>query len=322
MALTTALTEKFGIAHPILLAPMGFVSGGRLAAAVTQAGGLGFIGGGYGERAWLEREIAAAGNAAYGVGFITWKLADNPDLLALSLDRGPSAVFLSFGDLSPYVPAVKAAGVPLIAQVQTVAQAKSALDAGADILVAQGAEAGGHGGARATFPLVPAVADVSGDVPVVAAGGISDGRGVAAALMLGAAGVLCGTAFYVAEESLATPGAKARAVSASGDETEKSDVFDRLRGFTWPGGWSLRTLTNITSRRYRDDPDAFEQRFEDERARFEAGRDADDADVMAVLIGEGIGQVRAVEPAAAILTRLVAEAEDQLRGAPKYIAGA
>jgi nitronate monooxygenase len=197
-AIVTPLTVALGLRHPVVLAPMAGVSGGALAAAVSRAGGLGLIGGGYGDRDWLEREFAAAGDARVGTGFILWALERQPDLLDLALDRDPAAVFLSFGDFGRFAGRVRRAGIPLILQVQTLAQARAALDAGADILVAQGTEAGGHGGARATLPLVPAVVDIAGEVPVLAAGGIADGRGLAAALMLGAAGALCGTAFYAA----------------------------------------------------------------------------------------------------------------------------
>ena len=114
-------------------------------------------------------------------------------------------------------------------------KARAVLIAGADIIVAQGTEAGGHGGGRSTLPLVPAVVDMiarSGrDVPVVAAGGIADGRGLAAALMLGADGVLMGTRFYVASEALASSAAKARIVAASGDDTVRTTVFDIARGY-------------------------------------------------------------------------------------------
>lgn len=321
MPLTTALTERLGIAHPVLLAPMAYVSGGKLAAAVTTAGGLGFIGGGYGERDWFSRELVAAGDTPVGIGFITWKLAGDPDLLHLALDHGPRAIFLSFGDIAPYADAVKAAGIPLIAQVQTVAQARAALDAGADVLVAQGTEAGGHCGIRATLPLVPAVVDIAGDAPVVAAGGISDGRGLAAALMLGAAGVLCGTAFYVAEESLAYPAAKARAVAASGDETVRGEAFDRLRRFQWPDGYALRSLVNATTLRWQNDPHAFMSTLDVRRARFAEAGPEGDTNIAAVIVGEGVGQARAVEPAADILSRLVEGAVAQLRGATGLLDG-
>lgn len=168
----TALSRLLPLTVPILSAPMAGIAGGALASAVSRAGGLGFIGGGYGDREWLTRELDIAAGAEVGIGFITWALAREPDLLTIALERRPCAVFLSFGDIGPYVSRIAGAGVPLIAQVQTVAGAKAAVGDGARIIVAQGTEAGGHGGMRATMALVPAVVDAVGDVPVIAAGGI------------------------------------------------------------------------------------------------------------------------------------------------------
>ncbi len=162
---------------------MGSIAGGRLAGAVSEAGGLGLIGGGYGERDWLEREFAAAGNRRAGCGFITWSLARQPGLLDVALAHGPAALMLSFGDPRPFAKRIQAREVVLICQVQSRDRAIQALDAGAEIIVAQGTEGGGHGGSRATLPLVPAIVDlVARRAPkamVVAAGGIADGRGLA-----------------------------------------------------------------------------------------------------------------------------------------------
>jgi len=199
---------------------MGGTAGGKLAAAVSEAGGLGLIGGGRSDAEWLGREFVAAGNQRIGCGFITWGLAQQPELLDRALTHAPVAIMLSFGDASPFIARIKSAGIPVICQIQSLAQARQVLQEGADIIVAQGSEAGGHGAVRATLPLVPAVVDAVAasrrDVPVVAAGGIADGRGLAAALMLGAAGVLMGTRFHVAEESLLPRAAKHRIVSGSG----------------------------------------------------------------------------------------------------------
>ncbi len=319
MSIRTTLTELLAIRHPILSAPMAGVGGGALAAAVSSAGGLGLIGGGYGDRDWLERELAAAGAARVGVGFITWALERQPALLELALDHAPAAIFLSFGDCRPFARRVAAAGVPLILQVQTVDQAKAALAAGADVLVAQGTEAGGHGGRRATLPLVPAVVDLAGSVPVVAAGGIADGRGLAAALMLGAAGVLCGTAFYAADESLAHPAAKAAAVAGSGDATLRSSVFDRARGLDWPADWDLRTLRNAFLEHWAGaDPGLLDETVRRHYAQAVAEGDMATA---AVIVGEAVDMVARQEPAAAILERLAGEAETLLKGAPALLVG-
>ena len=109
MALRTRLTERLGIEHPVLSAPMAFVAGGALAASVTRAGGLGLIGGGYGDGDWLDQQLAAAGNQAVGCGFITWSLARQPHLLTKVLERSPRAVMLSFGDPATFAPKIHAA---------------------------------------------------------------------------------------------------------------------------------------------------------------------------------------------------------------------
>lgn len=135
MAFSNRVTTLFDIEHPILLAPMDLVSGGRLAAAVSQAGGLGLLGGGYGDADWLDREWERAGNGRIGCGFITWSLAKQPQLLDSALQRRPAAVMLSFGDPRPFAPAIRAAGSKLICQVQSIGQAREAVEAGADLLV-------------------------------------------------------------------------------------------------------------------------------------------------------------------------------------------
>jgi nitronate monooxygenase len=315
MTIQTSITKLFGIEHPVVLAPMGSVAGGALAAAVSRAGGLGIIGGGYGDRGQLEKEFEAAGNTPVGVGFITWSLAKQPDLLDLALARAPKALFLSFGELGPFAPKIKRANVPLIAQVQTVEQAKRALGEGADVLVAQGTEAGGHGAARATLPLVPAVVDIAGDRPVLAAGGIADGRGLAAALMLGAAGVVCGTVFYAAAESAAHPNAKRTTVEASGDNTERGTSVDVVRGIDWPAEWNIRTLRNAFTERWSRDPEGLKAHIDAERPRFLAARDAGDTKIAAVIVGEAVDLVREVHPAAEIVRSIVSEAENRIRQA-------
>jgi nitronate monooxygenase len=317
MAFAPELTKCLGLAVPILSAPMAGVAGGALAAAVSRAGGLGLIGGGYGDREWLTRELDIAADAQVGVGFITWALARNPDLLTIAHERQPRAIFLSFGDIGPYASRIAGAGLPLIAQVQTVEGARAAVGGGAGIIVAQGTEAGGHGGERATMALVPAVVDAVGDIPVVAAGGIADGRGLAAALMLGAAGVLCGTAFYACRESLAHPKAKDAAVGASGDRTVRGKVFDIVRGYDWPEPWKIRTLENRSYHRWASDPEALERDLPRQRQAYLTAQARGDIDTAAVIVGEGIDLVHEVERAAAVVSRIANEAEDRLRGSQR-----
>src|SRR5579864_8627755 len=145
-SIETALTRLLGIEHPILLAPMGSAAGGRLAAAVTNAGGLGLVGSGYANAEAIRKELGEAGNTRVGVGFILWALEKNPSALDVALDARPAAVMLSFGDPTPFTGRIKNAGCKIICQVQTLAQAKEAAEAGADIIIAQGRDAGGHSG--------------------------------------------------------------------------------------------------------------------------------------------------------------------------------
>lgn len=313
MPMTTRLTETFGIAHPILLAPMAMVSGGRLAAAVTAAGGLGLIGGGYGESDWLQRQFDHAHGERVGCGFITWSLADNPGLLDAALAREPAALMLSFGDPRTYAERIRRAKVPLICQVQTLHQARQMLDLGTEIIVAQGGEAGGHGmDARSTFTLVPEVVDLvaerSADTLVVAAGGVADGRGLAAALALGADGVLVGSRFWAAQESLASPRAHRRAIESSGDDTIRTRVYDQVRQRDWPDEYSLRLVNNAAIAAWRSDESKLVEHLPEAVSCYEKALAAEDFDVISVLVGEAVGLIRDVRPAADIVHQMVRDA--------------
>jgi len=303
---------------------MDLVSGGRLAAAVTHAGGLGLLGGGYGDGDWIEREWTRAGNARIGCGFITWSLKKQPHLLNIALNHAPGAMFLSFGDPEPFASLIKQAGVPFICQIQTVGDARRAIDLGADILVAQGAEAGGHGEKRATFTLVPEIADlITAHAPetlLCAAGGVADGRGLAAALSLGADGVLVGTRFWASEEALVHPNLQAAAVSASGDDTLRSRVIDMVRGLDfWPARYDLRTLRSGTTDRWHGKEAELRTVAEAEVARYaDAAANGDSRNVSAI-VGEGVGLIHDIAPAGAVLRAMTSEAEDILRKAPAWI---
>ena len=308
----TSLTERLAIRHPVLLAPMGAIAGGRLAAAVTRAGGLGFIGPGYNDSAWLDGQLDAADGERVGVGFITWHLAREPARLTRALARKPAAIMLSFGDAAPFVDEIRGAGALLFIQIQTLRAAREALARGADVLVAQGTEAGGHGASRALFPLLPSVVDIAGAVPVVAAGGVSDGRGLAAALTLGASGALMGTRFYAATESLAHPQARARIIAASGDDTLRTRVFDIVRGLDWPVPFTGRAIANDFTRAWHGRETDLSTAHE-EVARYAAATDASDYDTAVLWAGEGADFVTRVEPAAQIVQRIVTEAHEALK---------
>ncbi|MCW5746825.1 MAG: nitronate monooxygenase [Alphaproteobacteria bacterium] len=323
MAISTRLTNLLGVQHPILLAPMDIVADARLAAAVSDAGGFGMIGGGYGEEAWLRRELDAAGTTRIGVGFITWSLSRQPHLLDLALQRKPPAVMLSFGDVRPHAGKIKQAGALMICQVQSVAQAKDAVALGADVLVAQGGEAGGHGISRGTMALVPAVVDTAPDVPVAAAGGIADGRGLAAALMLGADGVLLGTRFYATQEAAGANAAKQRMVSASGDATVRGLLVDIVRRNVWPAPYTGRVLQNAFTERWRGRETELLQHQAAEAARYDKARAAGDFDTAAVIAGEAVDLVADIPPAGEVVGRMVREAGNLLAGASnRYRVGA
>ena len=255
MALATRFTEMFGIRHPIALAPMGGSAGGALAAAVSRGGGLGLLGSGDGNAGWLAREVrlltAAAAGRPWGIGFLTWAV-DVP-AVARALAYGPRAVMLSFGDPTPFVPLVRDAGAALILQVTDVEEARRAAGLGADLIVAQGTEAGGHGAVRgrSTLPFVPSVVDLVAPIPVLAAGGIADGRGLAASLALGAAGALIGTRFQATAEALIDPALAAALIAARGEDTERNRVLDLARGSSWPARYSARTLAHPYLERFR-----------------------------------------------------------------------
>lgn len=324
MALQTRLTRAFGIRHPIVLAPMDPASGGELAAAVSAAGGLGLIGGGYGDREVLEAEFAKAGNQRVGYGFITWSMAKNPALLDLALAHKPAAMMLSFADPRPFAEKIHAAGIPLICQVHNLEHARIALAAGAAVLVAQGTDAGGHGlTTRGTISFVPNVVDlVARERPealVLAAGGIADGRGIAAALMLGADGVLLGTRFWATQEALIHPAAKARVVAATGDETVRTSVYDIVRNRIWPHGYNGRLMRNAFIETWLGREEELRARVDAERKAVEAADDSGDYDISNVTVGEAIGLVQDLPPAGELVQRLVAEAEARLASVTRTV---
>jgi nitronate monooxygenase len=308
------LSKKLEVDHPVLLAPMDLVAGGKLAAAVTEAGGLGIIGGGYGDEAWLREQFAAARGARVGVGFITWSLSRQPHLIDVCIEHSPVAVMFSFGDASRHIEKVKAAGILSICQVQTAAMAREAVAYGADIIVAQGAEGGGHGVACGTISLVPTVVDAVGDeVPVVAAGGIADGRGFAASLALGASGVVVGTRFYASEEAIGHADAKRRIVQCKGgEETIRGILFDMARSNVWPAPFTGRVLRNQFSDQWVGRERDLLQQLHVETPRYLEARANGDFDTAAVIAGESAGLVHDILPARTIVANIVSEMREIL----------
>jgi len=309
----TRLTDRLGIDYPVIQAPMAFAAGGALASAVSRAGGLGFIGGGYGDANWIDGQYAIASEAKIGCGFITWVLREKPELLNSVLSRQPTAIFLSFGDPAPYADTIHAAGALLICQIQTLKDAKRALDIGADIIVAQGSEAGGHCEGRGTLALVPEIADeIARTCPnalLCAAGGIADGRGIVAALALGADGVVIGTRFWASSESLVHSNFLAQAIRATGDETIRTQVADIVRGIHWPERYKARVVRNAFIHRWHGAEDQLSYELPEQARLWHESQESGDTDVATALVGEAVGLINDVPDSATILTSMMTGAE-------------
>jgi nitronate monooxygenase len=322
MTLSTAFTEMFGVQYPIALAPMGGSAGGALAAAVSRGGGLGLLGSGDGNRDWLDRElpIVADTGRPWGIGFLTWAI----DVVTVdrALAHQPRAVMLSFGDPSPYAARIRAAGAKLILQVTDLDEAKQAVEAGADVIVAQGTEAGGHGArrGRSTLPFVPVVVDLAAPTPVLAAGGIGDGRGLAAALALGAAGALIGTRFQATTEALVDPAITKAILDGRAEDTERSSVLDVVRDSAWPARYQARTLGHPFLDQWRGreaelaaDPHA-KQAYQDAVTR-------GDVPPLPVWAGEAVDLIDDLPSARDLVATLATQAEAALDRAGQYRAG-
>lgn len=318
----TRICEVFGIAHPIISAPMAGTATAELAAAVSEAGGLGLIGGTtMNDPAWLRaqiRAVRARTQKPFGVGFIS-SFPGLDRLVQVAFDEQVPIVSHSFADPTPYVAPAHAAGIKVLAQVQTVAQAKTAAMAGVDLIAAQGTEAGGHTGYSGTLPLVPAVIDVARDIPVVAAGGIADGRGLAAVLMLGAEGAWLGSRFVASREAIDAEWKKQRAVEAGTDDTVLTKIYDLISEAPFPKGIGDRVLRNsFTTEWHGQDEEVIAHRQE-LKTRLAAGNQAKDASVLPVRVGNAAGLISSIESAGDIVRQIVAEAESILRSRPQTL---
>lgn len=314
--LSTRMTRTLNLRHPIISAPMAFAAGGQLAAAVSRAGGLGLIGGGYGDPVWLEEQFAAATGERVGVGFITWSLRKSPSLLADVLKHRPAAVMLSFGDPRPFVDEIRSAGALLICQCQDIGHVMDAVAVGADIVVAQGAEAGGHGALRGTLTFVPETADYlmhhAPNTLLLAAGGIGDGRTLAASLMLGADGVLVGTRFWAAKEALVKEGHHRAILETDGDGTLRTTIADIARQIPWPRGFTARIRRNAFTDRWHGREADLEKNVAVEGPKYRQAFAAGDPENTGVWFGEAAGLIDSIDPAATIVERIVNEAAFRL----------
>lgn len=325
LKLNSKLTETLNLRHPIISAPMAFAAGGALAAAVCRAGGLGLIGGGYGDPAWLDEQFKAAEGQPVGVGFITWSLRNSPSILTDVLKHKPKAVMLSFGDPRPFVDEIRAAGAKLICQCQDMRHVMDAVDVGADVVVAQGAEAGGHGSSRGVMSFVPEAADYlvhnAPESLLVAAGGIGDGRGLAAALMLGAEGVLLGTRLWASKEALVREGHHNAILGTGGDGTIRTTVADIARQIQWPQGFTARIRQNAFTNRWHGNEAELAACVKTEGPRYRQAFAEGDPENTGVWFGEAAGVILSIESAESIITDIADEAAQLLRDRCKSAVG-
>lgn len=327
--LHTPLCDLLGCDQPVLLAGMGGVSRWELAAAVANAGGYGMLGMVREDPALIAAEVTALRNATdrpFAVNLIS--AATEPGLLdvqiACCLDLGVPAFSFFWDVMTDVVARVKRAGCLVLHQVGTVEAARIAEEAGADVIIAQGVEAGGHvHGRHPAFELAEQILAQT-DLPVVISGGIATGEGLAAALAIGADGVQCGTAFLATRESFAHPYHKSRIVEATGDDTVLTDVFV----LNWPKGAAVRVIANSVTDRLEGhylghDPDSLPREViahDDDRPRLRFSTDSPlrtttgNLEAMALYAGRGIGVLNDVPPAAARLDTMVAQARHILKG--------
>jgi nitronate monooxygenase len=311
----TRFTDLFGLEHPLLSAPMAMHSGGTLAGAVSAAGALGSFGGIHATEppAWIGVQaslVRESTDGPFAIGFITPFLRFAEGHLAAAIEARPDAIVLSFADPAEWAPRIKDAGIKLVCQVQTFADADLAVAAGADVLIAQGTEAGGHTGTMTLLPLLAGVVDAHPSVPVLAAGGIADARTLAAALVAGADGACLGTAFLATTEAIEIGDEhKAAIVASDGADTVFTRAYDIASGLPWPAA--------IGERVRRDE---FTDAWTEREAELRAHRD-DAAPGRPILYGQSARFVDAVRPAGDVVRDLIAGTEDVLRARPAALLG-
>ncbi len=314
----TWLTERFDLTVPVVGAPMAGPGEGRLAAAVSAAGGLGMVGVNADRDAgWVaeQADLARGGvGRQFGFGLMAWALADNPAQLEAVIAERPALVSVSFGPFEEYLEPLRQAGIPVATQAGNVEEARRAVDAGVDLLVVRGAEAGGHGRDEvATLPLLQGVLDLV-DLPVLAAGGIATARGLAAVLAAGAAGGWVGTALLGCTEAGNSAAARARLLAADETGTGYGRVFDVALGLGWPEEYGGRGLRNAYFDRWQQHLDELAA---DPAAREElrAARAAGDYDTAYLYAGQGVGLLDRERPVADVLADLAGAEELLRRGA-------
>jgi nitronate monooxygenase len=326
MELHTRVTDRLGIDVPIVLAPMGPWAEPSLAAAVSNAGGLGTFGAagrllGQTEE-YVRNSITALRehtNKPFGAGFITQLIPENPPNLDIVLEAEVPVVLFSFGDPTPYIALAKQTPATVICQVQSFDDARIAIDAGADILAVQGNEAGGHTGSHNLLPFLTQVLDAFPDTPVLAAGGMSNGRALAAVLAAGADGAWVGTALLAAEEAaFVQPVHREAMIASDGNDTVFSSAYDIMytAGFrfpAWPEGVAFRTRRFPFVERWLGREDELPAQAAALVSEFRAGVRAGDPEYQALIYGEGARSVTGSKPARQIIDDLITDAVNRLR---------
>ena len=317
--LHTRFTDLLNITLPVMSAPMSNHSGGRLAAAVSQAGGLGTFGGSndFGPD-WMREQIAyirAQTDRPFGIGFITQLIEDRPENFEIALEEKVPVVVFSFSDPQPWLGRARDAGAVTVCQVQSWAGAQAAVDAGAEMLLAQGNEAGGHTGGMNLLPLLTGLVERFPHLPVLAAGGIAAGRALAAVLAAGAEGASLGTALLATPEAVEVPQAfKERILLSDGEDTTFTRLYDLLGSRPWPEGIAGRVYRNRLVREWDGRDEEILRQREELASDVAAARARHDPEIASVYMGQGAGQVNAIRPAAQVVEEICREAEGILRG--------
>ena len=321
--LNTRLTSLLGIKYPVMSAPMSMHSGATLAAAVTHAGGVGMFGAiGSGGESWFRAELAKVkgllGDKPYGVGFITFLMESMPHLFEIAIEEKIPVMAFSFADPASYIERAKNAGAVTICQVRNMQQAKEAVAAGTDILVAQGNEAGGHTGETNLMPFLLRILDSYPDLPVLAAGGIASGRGLAAILATGADGAWIGTPLLATPECVEiSDDYKSRLVAATADDTLFTPLFDvannqAFGGVAWPEGIAARVLKNEFTRKWHTRVHEVTSGNESLMTQYREDVQNKNLDVSVVYAGESVQHINEIQPAETIIRNICAEAEKLL----------
>ncbi|MAF39996.1 MAG: 2-nitropropane dioxygenase [Chloroflexi bacterium] len=323
--LTTKLCTLLGIDFPIINAPMAGTAASDLATAVSKAGAFGMIGCNLSpDPVWITEQIQAVREKTdqpFGVGFISSAVWMEKAIEA-ALDAKVTAISHSFVDPTPFIEQAKGSGVKIFAQVQTMANARKAVAAGADVIIAQGNEAGGHTSYLGTLSFVRAVVKIAGDIPVVAAGGIADGPGLAAALMLGAEGVWMGTRFVASLEWAGPEWAKGQVILADADDTVSTNVYDLVSDAPFPLDMvSDRVIRNTFTDTWHDRTEAMMARQSELMEDIATATATGDATTAPVRAGGASAIIRSVEPASYILREIVSQAADILKNRTEKLLG-